>query len=66
MLNVVTPPNMPVTMAVYDMLGRKVFQQEYFDGNKELPLGNLASGTYLLRIMNGKEIILAQKIVKGR
>ncbi len=63
-LNVVTPPNMPVTLTLYNTSGQLLLQQEFLDGNKELPLGRLAAGTYVLEIRNGEEVIHSQKVVK--
>ncbi len=63
-LNVVTPPNMPVTLVVYNSNGQLLLQQEYLDGNKELLLSRLSAGTYVLEVRNGNEVIHTQKILK--
>lgn len=49
------PADLQRKMLLYDMQGREVFVKEDFDALTEIDLSTLQNGTYILKILLGKE-----------
>lgn len=50
--------------AIYDLLGRKLQSGRVVKGQRMIPLSQLSSGVYLLRLSSGQEIIASGKFQK--
>lgn len=48
--------NESVEVNIYDMMGKQVYKEKLLKGQKKINIGNLSSGTYLLKIITSKNI----------
>lgn len=55
----------PVNLSLYDLTGVCVIDYQTSEKNSELNVEELAEGTYILRLTNGKNILKCFKIVKA-
>lgn len=64
-ITVETNDGLPRSVEMIDLTGRLLFRAPLYD-NQSLYLGDLPSGLYLLRVLDGKKIIKVFRIVKSR
>lgn len=57
-------PLAPITLALYDMTGRKVLEKRIGTGYNPIRMDNLASGTYLYRVWYDRKSVTGKLVVE--
>ena len=51
-------------VTVFDMNGKHLFSKKIEECTTEIPMSNLAPGTYFVNVLNGKQLLKSFKVVK--
>ncbi|MBS1684258.1 MAG: T9SS type A sorting domain-containing protein [Bacteroidetes bacterium] len=64
LLHIQTPPNSPVTLSLYDMVGNEVYRSEAQTEHTSIDLSGYAQGIYMVKATSQGHQVAVRKVVK--
>ncbi|MDG1039384.1 MAG: T9SS type A sorting domain-containing protein [Polaribacter sp.] len=63
-LTVITSGSKEKEVSIYNVLGKKVFQQKFYGTRKQLDVSNINSGIYIMKIIEGDRVATKKLVIR--